>query len=66
MDYNYRYIISYMYMYALTTKFLFIFSRVLYIYCQLKLIDQHLKSKCKNQRAAPSHYMEYLFCFIGF
>jgi hypothetical protein len=39
MDYNYRYIINYMYMYALTTNFLFIFSRVLYIYCQLKLID---------------------------
>ena len=39
MDYSYCYCANYMYMCDLTTKILFIFSRVLYIYCQLKLID---------------------------
>jgi hypothetical protein len=40
MDYSYCYYANYMYMCDLTTKkFLFIFSKVLYIYCQLKLID---------------------------
>ncbi len=31
MDYSYCYFVNYMYVYALTTNFLFIFSRVLYM-----------------------------------
>ena len=66
MDYSYCYYANYMYMCDLTTKIFIYFLKSLYILPTKTYRLNILKEQCDKQRAAPSHYMEYLFCFIGF